>query len=47
MRSEAQSLWQEVEAYNVEHGVADDPDAALVWFYFGQYVEPDLPEGKS
>jgi hypothetical protein len=39
VRSEAQSLWHEVEAYNVEHGVADDPSAGLVWFYFGQYVE--------
>jgi hypothetical protein len=46
VRSEAQSLWHEVEAYNVEHGVADDPDAALVWFYFGQYVEPEASEGN-
>jgi hypothetical protein len=47
VRTEAHTLWREVEDYNVEHGVADDPDAALVWFYFGQYVEPDLQEGNS
>jgi hypothetical protein len=46
VRSEAQGLWDEVEAYNVDNGVADDPSAFLMWFYFGQYVEPDAREAN-
>jgi hypothetical protein len=42
-RREAIELWERVEAHNVEHPVADER-ATRVWFYFGQYVEPEDEE---
>ncbi|HVU02830.1 MAG TPA: hypothetical protein VHE30_13815 [Polyangiaceae bacterium] len=45
VRTDAIALWDEVEAHNVLHPVADDA-ATLVWFYVGQYLEPDHPEER-
>jgi len=42
-RAEVIALWDEVEAHNVAHPVPDEV-AKLVWFYLGQYVEPDRKE---
>lgn len=42
-RADVNALWQEVEAYNVAHPFPDE-DASRVWFYFGQYVDPDRTE---
>lgn len=42
-RGDVNALWNEVEEHNVAHPFPDE-DATRVWFYFGQYVEPDRTE---
>jgi hypothetical protein len=42
-RAEVNALWCEVEAYNVAHPFPEDV-SHFVWFYLGQYVEPDRKE---
>jgi hypothetical protein len=37
-RADVISLWEQVEAHNVQHPTPDD-EVERVWFYFGQYVE--------
>lgn len=43
-RSEVNALWEEVEAHNAKNP-GDEEKATRVWFYFGQYVEPDQRGG--
>jgi hypothetical protein len=43
VRAEVNALWQDVEAHNVAHPFPDE-EATRVWFYFGQYVDPDRTE---
>jgi hypothetical protein len=44
-RSDANALWDEVEAYNVANPAPGD--ARLLWFYFGQYFTADRAEGEA
>jgi hypothetical protein len=45
VRTEAISLWDEVEAHNVAQPFPED-ESTRVWFYVGQYLEPDHPEER-